>query len=653
MEKWRNQGNVVLVGAFAAFLGCLAISATCQAQEIRFVDGSADVDGDGLSWRTAYDNLIAALDEAAANPSIEQIWVAQGAYTPDRGQGNRSDSFELVGGVGVFGGFVGDEDQLDQRNPEKNVTTLSGDFNGDDGPNFINNDDNARQVVTAMHLIELATLDGFTVTGGNADFDPGDLLGGGGVYSLDSNVRIANSRLIANAAGILNNTIGGFGGAVFVNGGDATIENTRLEGNRSNNGGALGVWVFEEAAHHVEVIDCQFVDNLAIGLGGAAWTAHNPLDDQTDRSVRFIGCLFENNSAVWAGAIIEQNTPLFEVSRCAFIGNHCDLLGGAMKISTTAGPDADPARIKNCLFLNNESDAPGSISFGGGAVSFEAAKGHFVNCVFLGNHTDGPGGAIRSGNIIGFGGGAMELFVHNCLFSGNTADSFGGAIVLDDNPLAQIINSTLVNNSSGAGGGGVSSFANFLDIDNTILWSNDVLGQQNEAAQVQILQGGFNVDHTIVQGLTGAFGGEGNSGDDPLFVSALGEDGMAGTEDDNARLQDGSPARDAGDEFALPNDELDVDDDGDVDEVLPIDLDGNDRIADPNVDMGAYEVIAGGALGDIDGDGVVGTSDLLLLLGAWGDCPPKGDCPADLDDDGAVGTTDLLILLGNWGPCPK
>ena len=55
------------------------------------------------------------------------------------------------------------------------------------------------------------------------------------------------------------------------------------------------------------------------------------------------------------------------------------------------------------------------------------------------------------------------------------------------------------------------------------------------------------------------------------------------------------------------------------------------------------------ALGDLDGDGSVGVSDLLILLGDWGPCPPKGDCPADLDGNGSVGVKDLLILLGNWG----
>ncbi len=56
-----------------------------------------------------------------------------------------------------------------------------------------------------------------------------------------------------------------------------------------------------------------------------------------------------------------------------------------------------------------------------------------------------------------------------------------------------------------------------------------------------------------------------------------------------------------------------------------------------------------GPIGDLDGDGHVGVKDLLILLGNWGPCPPKGDCPADLDGDGSVGVKDLLILLGNWG----
>ncbi len=52
---------------------------------------------------------------------------------------------------------------------------------------------------------------------------------------------------------------------------------------------------------------------------------------------------------------------------------------------------------------------------------------------------------------------------------------------------------------------------------------------------------------------------------------------------------------------------------------------------------------------DLDGDGVVGAGDLIILLGNWGACADCGDCSADLDGDCTVGATDLIILLGNWG----
>ena len=54
--------------------------------------------------------------------------------------------------------------------------------------------------------------------------------------------------------------------------------------------------------------------------------------------------------------------------------------------------------------------------------------------------------------------------------------------------------------------------------------------------------------------------------------------------------------------------------------------------------------------GDIDGNGIVGASDVLALLAAWGPNPLH---PADLNGDGVVGAADIVTLLANWGPCPK
>ncbi len=55
-------------------------------------------------------------------------------------------------------------------------------------------------------------------------------------------------------------------------------------------------------------------------------------------------------------------------------------------------------------------------------------------------------------------------------------------------------------------------------------------------------------------------------------------------------------------------------------------------------------------LGDLNGDGIVGIVDFLMLLGAWGPCadPCPPFCVGDLDEDCTVGITDFLLLLSNW-----
>ncbi len=54
------------------------------------------------------------------------------------------------------------------------------------------------------------------------------------------------------------------------------------------------------------------------------------------------------------------------------------------------------------------------------------------------------------------------------------------------------------------------------------------------------------------------------------------------------------------------------------------------------------------APGDLDYDGSVNVSDLLLLLQAWGPCTMPTYCPADLTGDGTTGVADLLELLSGW-----
>ncbi|TVQ32541.1 MAG: hypothetical protein EA376_05420 [Phycisphaeraceae bacterium] len=54
--------------------------------------------------------------------------------------------------------------------------------------------------------------------------------------------------------------------------------------------------------------------------------------------------------------------------------------------------------------------------------------------------------------------------------------------------------------------------------------------------------------------------------------------------------------------------------------------------------------------GDINGDGVVNSQDLALVLGSWGACPKAPlPCISDINGDGLVNAQDLAILLANWG----
>jgi len=55
-----------------------------------------------------------------------------------------------------------------------------------------------------------------------------------------------------------------------------------------------------------------------------------------------------------------------------------------------------------------------------------------------------------------------------------------------------------------------------------------------------------------------------------------------------------------------------------------------------------------GCAEDLNGDGGVGSYELLTLLGLWG-TDPGG--PPDLDGDGVVDTVDFVMLLAAWGEC--
>jgi len=53
-------------------------------------------------------------------------------------------------------------------------------------------------------------------------------------------------------------------------------------------------------------------------------------------------------------------------------------------------------------------------------------------------------------------------------------------------------------------------------------------------------------------------------------------------------------------------------------------------------------------LGDLDGDGFVGITDLNIVLGNWNQNVPPANPAADPSGDGFIGIEDLNVVLGNW-----
>jgi len=571
-KEWTLVRMKMLVSLLT--VGLLAgMTFNASADEIRFVDASASPGGDGLSWDTAYTELFLALDDAATDGTICEIWVADGTYSPDRGGGDRSQSFDLVDGVVVLGGFSGGEASQDQRDPSRNIAILTGDFNGDDDSGFRNRSDNARHVVS-IRGSRSALLDGFIIRGGNADFDPDQLLGGGGVFvDAGAMLELRDCTLRENSGGRQGNNIGGFGGAIFVQNAAATIVDCTFRDNRSDNGGAIGFRGGGELVVESSVIE----GNRAFGIGGAMWSAGN----NTTGTVIYRDCTIADNFGEHCGGLFGVNLGRLVLRDTTLLRNVTDGFAGAVWFDRCDGDNgATPAEIVNCDFIENRCQ------FLAGAAYYNETATRTVNCRFIGNLAEFPGDDEGRGGAV-VSDFKPQVFV-NCLFNGNRAQLIGGVWLF--RRTHRLVNCTFVNNESILGIIDVECL--FVDqspdlaIDNCIFWRN---GGTEQIDQLRIDDSTFRVNFNLIQGLTGELGGEGNIDANPEFLDFDGPDGAPGTLDDDLRLTAESPARGAASNDALPEDNVDLDRDGDRTERLPLDLALAPRVDGEIVDMGALE----------------------------------------------------------------
>jgi hypothetical protein len=312
------------------------LTATAARGGIIYVDADANGANTGSSWTDAFVNLQDALAVASSG---DEVRVAAGIYRPDedfaspQGSGAREAAFWLQSDVAVKGGYAGfGEADPNERDIDGRQTILSGDLNEDDGPGFANNGENSYHVVAYSSFMGTAVLEGFTITGGNAN--AADNLSGGGLINVGGRLRVSKCKITGNSAssrggGILNFMFGDLtltnclivGNLADFSGGmenrylsEATLINCALLGNSAWHGGGFG-----NAGADATVINCVISGNWVTGRGGGMY---NRFD--TDVTV--------TNSILWGNTALEgpQITQWYNSSLSI---SHCDLQGGQQDVN--------------------------------------------------------------------------------------------------------------------------------------------------------------------------------------------------------------------------------------------------------------------------------------------------------------------------------
>jgi hypothetical protein len=248
--------------------------------------------------------------------------------------------------------------------------------------------------------------------------------------------------------------------------------------------------------------------------------------------------------------------------------------GGAIVCHSSSEQITVPS-IRNCII--RESHAAiwgGGISYG--APETEDDRSCIANCIITHNYADDWGGGIYA-----FG----CLTIANSIITRNESGDLGGGI-LSESMSQEYINCTISDNSASGSGGGIyisgNCYGNAIKATNCILWDNSApqgaeISLLNETTPLDSNDVELIISYSDVRGGTANIHvdpdatltwGTGNINSDPCFIDA--------DSNDYHLVGSNSPCFNAGD----PN--------GDYSGEL--DIDGDDRVMDSNVDMGADEI---------------------------------------------------------------
>ncbi|MCH8150489.1 MAG: right-handed parallel beta-helix repeat-containing protein, partial [Planctomycetes bacterium] len=276
----------------------------------RFVDAAATgPDHNGRSWCTAFLTLQDAL-EPGVLLSGDQVLVAQGTYYPDTTLllDARDATFQLVPNIRINGGYAGCAEPVPGvRDLKAYETILSGDLARDDFLPGGGMDENAYHVITGDGNVGNATLDGVTITAGNANGS-----------SFESR-----------------------GGGVFNKNGAAPIfRNCTIRGNHATSGGGM----FNQFSSPT-LINCVIAENVASAGAGLFDSADARLDGST-----IINCLIRDNQATGGqGGGVYAFGADTEILRSTVVRNSASGGAGLFNWSSILA-------LKDCILWGNDDN---------------------------------------------------------------------------------------------------------------------------------------------------------------------------------------------------------------------------------------------------------------------------------------------------------